>query len=94
MSHTPAPWYSDGIEIWKGEDVRVCEVVTRAKPADYVEGVSKANAAYIVRAVNAHEDMLSALKELKAVLELSEATVVFGAQYKVVCDAIAKAEGL
>jgi hypothetical protein len=89
-NHTPGPWTYD--QAYR-------ELVRKTGDGDYQPIGTFHNAPtpedieFLLRAVNAHEDMLSALKELKAVLELSEATVVFGAQYKVVCEAIAKAEG-
>lgn len=91
--HTPTPWtdhkkslfpQSDGI-IWGPDGIGICEMQRMGYPEEM-----KANAAFIVRAVNAHEDMLAALKNL---VERNLIKDVDGDHHQEVLDSIAKAEG-
>ena len=64
--HSPLPWiyevFPAGTTIWtdeKGRSREICKVTPRGEMRDS-EG--EANAAFIVRAVNSHDDLLNALK--------------------------------
>lgn len=59
--HTPAPWSFDGpassIIVWGPDpDIRVCFMTS--------DGPAKENAALIVRAVNAHDELVEALRQV------------------------------
>jgi hypothetical protein len=58
------------------------------------DDVSDANAAFIVRAVNAHDDLVSALKSARTQLEIAE-QIISGESFNdtQINSAIAKAEG-
>jgi len=65
--HTPTPWFQDGSAIREeASDLIVC----RASDGGHLTEVLltgdqiEANAAFIVRAVNAHDDLVKALKAL------------------------------
>lgn len=77
-THTPTPWKLDGTMVYDTEGHYVAKVSVE-------EGT--ANAAYIVRAVNAHEELLRALKHLAARMPNSEK------ENEWINDIIAKAEG-
>lgn len=53
VQHTPTPWkVVEGIEIWKD----------KTHIADCLDGDTNDNAAFIVRAVNAHEELVEAIQ--------------------------------
>lgn len=86
QTHTPTPWKVNGrwIETDREEGI--------AKVGEWVSPLSLANATFIVRAVNSHEELLEALRREheKVVDELT------GSQHGslcLVCALIAKAEG-
>lgn len=71
MTHTPTPWeiahYEGGLLeglnfIRSADGEEICSINDASEKA-------KANAAYIVRAVNAHEEMLLVLKELQRTID-------------------------
>src|ERR1700735_2276674 len=64
--HTPTPWILDGEHlrtIVRGAESTIIAVRHRLPAVTHA-----ANAAFIVRAVNAHDDLVAALKETKASL--------------------------
>jgi hypothetical protein len=68
--HTPTPWRNDGLAVSDAStQSRITgpdgtQVATAYGWGD--KGLSHANAAYIVRAVNAHDELLAALKHFMA----------------------------
>lgn len=63
--HTPLPWVLDhrfagGVLIHPDDN----EFLTVAKVLGFDNDEAKANAAFIVRAVNAHDDLIAALERL------------------------------
>lgn len=76
--HTPTPWYLnvvDGsqLELFaKDEDgSTVCTALVHGPAGEWrtVGPIHEANAAFIIRAVNAHEDLLNCCKGLAETLE-------------------------
>lgn len=64
--HTPTPWKSDDIgQIHAFERGLVAKVLERDTDADQYF-VEKANAAFIVRACNAHDELVAAIKLARA----------------------------
>jgi hypothetical protein len=61
-THTPTPWFSDKGAVWDSQDllrrllIAECIGDSRAN--------AKADAAFIVRAVNVHDDLVAALREI------------------------------
>jgi len=105
--HTPTPWKSiredyrgnaDKLVIHSSDDHRIA-VVDVTKWEDDERGfteIEEANAAFIVRAVNCHEDLLIAMKKIK---EWYAPTANGGwadhqdaITYQLACQAIARAE--
>lgn len=73
-THTPTPWhqgpyYTSDVE---SRDGRICECMPLMSPR------AAANAELIVRAVNAHDDLLAALKALRSVTSRLAISVVLG----------------
>lgn len=65
-AHTPLPWAQDGYGI-TSRVFNICTLDTMAKDGDDNQigiGELSANAAFIVRAVNAHEELVSFIKML------------------------------
>lgn len=77
MKHTPPPWKADkGRTVMHitGQRYGVCQISTTgfkgdtpAERKEYAER-AEANAALIVRAVNSHDEILSALKDAQSIL--------------------------
>lgn len=66
QGHAPTPWKASG-KIIKGNTCRDSSKVTIARVdsrGKFVPGCDEANAEFIVRACNAHDDLLEALKAL------------------------------
>lgn len=91
--HTPTPWEHQGTDIYH-------EKHWIAKTVDARTSESNANAAFIVRAANAHETLLKIVKELAEIPTIDEtpgiAKGVFSEMDELICEAreaIAKAEG-
>lgn len=75
MQHTPAPWsveqpmdeefaiVQSGLEAHEWQFIAVCPVGTPAEGA-FSRQRSKINAAFIVKACNAHEDLIAHLRRL------------------------------
>lgn len=61
--HTPTPWTTENLNpfILGPDEKAVCQMTWGKRPM----AEEKANAAFIVRAVNAHEELLEALKTVK-----------------------------
>lgn len=62
--HTKLPWHKDG-PVVVGQDWGVVAVCRQAKPRNTM--VSIANAEFIVRAANCHEELLAACKMIAAI---------------------------
>ena len=95
--HTPTPWTTDGVAIWNEIGNVVAASVSTADTrlyhtkTDYKQ--ASVNAAFLVRAVNAHEELLDAVKmALDAELSLA-ARIPRPLRIKFLKQAIAKAEG-
>ena len=71
--HTPTPWNYDST--WalimgpKGEEIGAIHAGSTKDGARVRTLEAKANAEFIVRAVNAHDDLVALLKELHGVLD-------------------------
>lgn len=95
MNHTPTPWEWVGDRaqgfILLGPDGSIGEVYICAEPSMCN---AQANAAFIVRAVNAHDDLIGALKTIEAahphIINRESPSVCVPCVAK---KAIAKAEG-
>lgn len=62
--HTPTPWSTSGTKVVDGKIV-----VAQCKFAGVMSHMQAAhNAAFIVRACNAHEELVAALKEARATI--------------------------
>jgi hypothetical protein len=98
-THTPTPWkvglwtsYAKTHQFGKclvtdleGKDIANCR--PSARTIKQAKELGEANAAYIVRAVNAHQELIDLLKQMKT------AGVFKGTWSQFVDEAIAKAEG-
>lgn len=84
VKHTPTPWHSSvNMEV----DIYACGFrIACMKGGEIVR--DKANAAYIVRAVNCHEELLELAKSLHSHLGKSNGRKIGCAD----CETIAKAE--
>ncbi len=83
-AHTPTPWTIDARGSVTSEDKQNVIMIQPSFALDFND------AAFIVRAVNSHEEMLSVLKEIKKIIHLQD----FYSEFLSVVDkAIAKAEG-
>ncbi len=101
IKHTPTPWICHGLEITGTNDKRknfahgVCTVDNDDDRQG--NGVSRANAALIVRAVNAHDELVKALRKVEGHFENFEMSGELGGDEKDCLDAIraalAKAQG-
>lgn len=89
--HTPGPWSFDGpprnVIVWGNKpETRVCFMTSN--------GPTEANAALIVRAVNAHDDLVEALQGIRDMLAGHAGQPNFyGDIYKIADAAIARATG-
>lgn len=92
--HTPTPWYAKGFAIFSKE----CDELATLNCGYHEKGIGQgmyqeANAAFIVRAVNAHEELLGELISLVAwVEEDPERAESLARQLNNARAAIAKAE--
>lgn len=108
VKHTPTPWivseYPMGYGIERVEDSKNCPVRGSVAFIDRIVGSAsypdqaKANAGFILRAVNAHEALIEAAKageylgdKLGAGIELPPAMIA--EKLRIIRAAIAKAEG-
>ena len=69
MTHTPTPWAADGDELRDATGQHIAHAIGK-DGATWAEQV--ANAALIVRAVNAHADLIAALLEMASMSESCE----------------------
>lgn len=60
--HTPTPWDADGVYVMYHDAELSITVAGCAISPRMDSSKAKANAAFIVRAVNAHDDLVAALK--------------------------------
>lgn len=93
-THTPTPWTQEKARYWKllSEGKHFMSVSFPSGVSD--ELTNSANAAYIVRAVNSHEELLEALKQLANVTNQKGMNrVVVNSIVDRAWKAIAKAEG-
>lgn len=72
--HTETPWEVDGMEVWaktKQGRIRIADVGGSYgyKTKDGIIEEIKANAALIVRAVNTHDELLEAVKNLASLAD-------------------------
>jgi hypothetical protein len=61
LQHTPTPWGVDGVYVERKGDERLVTLANCSHSPRIDIPTAKANAEFIVRAVNAHDDLLSAL---------------------------------
>lgn len=87
--HTPTPWKFQGENIVNGS--RDGNFAIFAKGEVIATAVGKADAAFIVRAVNSHEALLGLLKQVLNHTNVGE--VCGGALFVSIKEAIAQAEG-
>lgn len=78
--HTPTPWQAD--KCVKRQGYTIAQTATREHPATLVNiaqvvdgSESEANAAFIVRAVNAHEELVIRLRTLIASIESIDSNI-------------------
>ena len=101
MSHTPGPWrisresnghayISSPCDIGNDEWWEFASVVTKVEGR--VDKIGKANAAFIVKACNLHEELVEALKGLLPYLTISEGHGCYNNAIINAIIAIAKAE--
>lgn len=91
--HTPTPWTAEGKSIWRDTPLQFVAITTTTRGDE----VDEANAAFIVRACNARDDLLEACK---AVMDAAPNLQVLARPghgpmldaYQLVRAAIAKAE--
>lgn len=101
--HTPTPWNQEGRAITCERWSTIATVDNGATDMDenvITEDEADANAAFIVRAVNAHEELLTALKKSAAILDVLVNSDLSADDYKdaeryllLAQQAIANAEG-
>lgn len=95
-THTPTPWRQSEINPMYVLDDARGEIIAECQP-HYVDKKSKENAAFIVRAVNAHDELLAALKKIREMVQQCNASNAVAVQEYLRsgngAKAIAKAEG-
>ena len=83
--HTPTPWKYENHEIW-GKNQNIAEI--HNSKSIFADGEPEANAEFIVRAVNSHEDLVFGIKN--AIVMLDETAPMVAIELRKV---LAKAEG-
>lgn len=95
MSHTPTPWNGD--QFTMPETIRIASIDGKSIAGLAQSVKNKANAEFIVRAVNSHEELLEAsqglLNALQARLMRTGCNGPEESAIKALKQAIAKAEG-
>lgn len=98
-THTPLPWVRRGTTLWAAADKPPMghEIIANTRTAKG-DAHDEANAAFIERACNSHEELLTVLKRLQPIFtrlsQTYEADNLTDAEWTIhACDAIAKAEG-
>lgn len=90
-TNTPTPWSLNRAEsgaIWNiGDSENDIALCMQIKGDDIKQSIRSANAAFIVRAVNSHEELLLVAKGFRAYLKID------GTDSKELNEIIAKAEG-
>ena len=74
--HTPGPWYAVTGDRAVTIGAAILGEHAPLATVDYTEENAQANAAFIVRACNVHDDLLAALRELEAFGEREELPTV------------------
>lgn len=87
MNHTPTPWKSELQFIYDGNGVKIGVVLGMLPPED-----SDQVAAFIIRAVNAHNDLKAACLAWAEAFEAGELEK-YDAAFKMTKAAFVKAEG-
>lgn len=85
QAHTPTPWQSDNDVIFCNGHFAIAKTIKLGIP----EKESKANAAFIVRACNSHEELLEACKSALILIAPTDQKAL----KRKLEQAIAKAEG-
>jgi hypothetical protein len=71
---TPTPWETDGRAVRSsgpcGRQLCIFSASVNGRPFDETYDEAAANAAFTVRAVNSHDQLLAALKEAKSMLRV------------------------
>lgn len=100
--HTPTPWRHNALIIWGPNDEIVADVQHLGETLKFKNpNVCPANAEFIVRAVNAHEELLDACKVMLGhycvtgndAFDRAEKDPIIHARAERMRAAIAKAEG-
>lgn len=104
MNHTPTPWNTaEPIHEYKSGSVWVSTVFAENGPewgkiaAEATapdREMARANAEFIVKACNAHKDLVTALKSILDTQTMPTAVHAMDECYRIAKEAIAKAEGL
>lgn len=74
IEHTPMPWWNESGVIhakavdWTPQEHRCCHPASANQNIDPEDGDPEANAEFIVRACNSHDNLLAACKESCAML--------------------------
>lgn len=71
--HTQVPWHIEPLQADQGESIAVCAagigvvaVISPDEDGTFTREIDEANAAFIVKAVNAHDQLVAALKMAEA----------------------------
>lgn len=96
QKHTPTPYFTDGKRIWKdcgAYKSAIADVHQSGTPED-AKSIQESNAAFIVRACNAHDELVEALEKLMHHIDNDfEGSGVNDEIYHVALAALAKARG-
>ena len=71
-AHTPTPWKADSLQpiVWSPVGEYECrEIIAETRDTNIPNGTATANAAFIVRACNAHDDLVAALRKAEFTLQ-------------------------
>jgi hypothetical protein len=97
--HTPTPWRTDGRVIFNNPGNVIAATVNKDWPHGYKTSIAseeeRANAAYIVKCVNAHEELLNTLQYVRKFYQdnFDIMPVAFQTVDDQIAQAIAAAEG-
>ena len=69
MAHTPTPWHLTDAYTDKPFEPLIASARGDGISSDIIAGASPDNAAFIVRACNAHDDLVAALEEIVSLAE-------------------------
>jgi hypothetical protein len=103
MSHTPTPWHVGGMgsaiavhhkgqpfRVWAADGGGVADVCTRRPMGLDDAPEERANAAFIVRACNTHDELVAALNDL--VVAHQSGRTIFTRELDAACAALAKVQ--